>query len=173
MSLNERLKQFRESKSLTAKDFASSIGLDPSQYARIEKGSANLTTDKLKDLSSIYGLSINWLVAGTGPMMIDGSFTTEPNKRKGNLEFEISSDLLSTTPQDEGALGTLKYFFTTIMGGMSLNKDSKKLIDRLLNRYSEAADYIIKLEEEKKALIKKNEGLEKEIQQLLNNGHKK
>jgi transcriptional regulator with XRE-family HTH domain len=44
--------------------FAKSLGIDPSQFSRILKGESEPTLQNLLELSTKYGVDLNWLVCG-------------------------------------------------------------------------------------------------------------
>lgn len=75
LTLAQRLKKFRESvlvdgKPISARAFAMSISVDQSHYNKCEKGERNLSADNYKDIQTLYGLNLNWLLTGEGEMSI-------------------------------------------------------------------------------------------------------
>jgi transcriptional regulator with XRE-family HTH domain len=64
-----RIKEVREDTKLASKDFAASVKVDSSQYSKIEQGKLAPTINLIMELNSIYGISIDWLLTGTGSML--------------------------------------------------------------------------------------------------------
>jgi transcriptional regulator with XRE-family HTH domain len=68
MSISLRIKELRQVKKMTGKDFATSINMDNSQYSKIEKGRLTPTIKNLMEIYSRYNASIDWLLTGEGQM---------------------------------------------------------------------------------------------------------
>lgn len=65
IEVGQRINQLIESQeNLSSRQFAISIGMDPSQFAKIVKGIAAISLEKLVEISSKYNVSIEWLVTG-------------------------------------------------------------------------------------------------------------
>lgn len=69
MSISIRIKELREKKKLSKKDFSSKIGVDNSQYGKFESGKLTPTIQQLMVISSNFGVSIDWLLMGEGNML--------------------------------------------------------------------------------------------------------
>ncbi len=162
-TVGERLVAFRNAKQLSSRKVAMTIGVDPSQFLKIEKDKLDLTPAMIKELSSQYGISADWLLHGKGEMFIDGSFTTQPNQRTGQPKFSESPDILNkrlSQGRNKGALGILKEMYATIMFGINADKHDAEQDKQLFEAYQQAADEISRLRQE-------NEQLKKEIEQLV------
>ena len=64
MSISLRIKELRKSKNVTQKDFSNTIRVDNSQFSKIESGKLQPTIQQLMDISSHYGVSMDWLCFG-------------------------------------------------------------------------------------------------------------
>lgn len=73
LTVGDRLKKFRESVNISARQMAISIKVDQSHYNKSERGERNLSEDNYKDLSALYDLNIQWLLTGTGDMRLTTS----------------------------------------------------------------------------------------------------
>lgn len=54
--------------SLTITGFAKKIGVDPGNFNKKMKGTLRVTKTDLEKINRTFGISINWLVSGTGDM---------------------------------------------------------------------------------------------------------
>ncbi|MDR1403274.1 MAG: helix-turn-helix domain-containing protein, partial [Tannerellaceae bacterium] len=61
-----RIKYLRELEKLSKKDFALRIGIDNSQYGKIESGKLTPTIQQLMEISSKFNISTDWLLFGQG-----------------------------------------------------------------------------------------------------------
>ncbi|WP_416588841.1 MULTISPECIES: helix-turn-helix domain-containing protein [unclassified Phaeobacter] len=59
-----RLNYIRERTGLSGKDFAESIGISKSNYSQVEKGNRMLTVDQIYNIFVIYGVPMEYLIAG-------------------------------------------------------------------------------------------------------------
>ncbi len=60
--MNENVKIIRELKNFTQKFMASQLMISQSNYSRMEKGSVNITIDKLEKISSIFEISVSDII---------------------------------------------------------------------------------------------------------------
>ena len=67
-TIGQRLRQFREAAGLNQEDLANSLMASPSTIANMERGIASPKTGCLYLLYIKFGLNINWLLTGKGPM---------------------------------------------------------------------------------------------------------
>ncbi|MGE5344117.1 MAG: helix-turn-helix domain-containing protein [Candidatus Omnitrophota bacterium] len=67
----QRLKSLRETLNLTQKEFAESIGMDPTYYSKIELGTIHPGFDFFYSTSETHRLSLNYLFTGKGAMFIN------------------------------------------------------------------------------------------------------
>ena len=58
MKISESLKKIRKSKGYSQEYVADYIGIDTTNYGRIERGQTSITFDRLEQLAKLYGLSI-------------------------------------------------------------------------------------------------------------------
>lgn len=65
MTFSERLKQLRESKNLTQKAVAESVGMAPMAYQRYEYGTRDPAFSQLLSLADFFDVSIDYLVGRT------------------------------------------------------------------------------------------------------------
>ncbi|WP_165390235.1 XRE family transcriptional regulator [Thalassococcus sp. S3] len=68
---SERLKLFRKKNTLTQMDVANAIDRSQAYIAKIEKGIALPSQDMLSRLRNRFGLSSEWLLYGSGPMIVE------------------------------------------------------------------------------------------------------
>jgi transcriptional regulator with XRE-family HTH domain len=55
----------------TSRQLALRLNMDASQLKKIEKGIRGLTVEKAVEISTIYGISLNWLLRGVGDKFIE------------------------------------------------------------------------------------------------------
>ena len=65
-TLGERLRDVRGSQSQS--DFASSLHIPQTKLSRLERDATEPDMAFLRELSSLYGVSLDWLIAGHGQM---------------------------------------------------------------------------------------------------------
>mgnify|MGYP003564273950 FL=1 len=61
MRIGENIKTVREAKKLSQKQVALSIGMDPSQYSKIEKGKTDPSISTVEKISAALGVSLSEL----------------------------------------------------------------------------------------------------------------
>lgn len=59
MSINGKIKEFRENSGYTQKNIADFLGIDQSMVSKIEKGERSLTSDMLDSLSALFGVPVS------------------------------------------------------------------------------------------------------------------
>lgn len=59
MSINGKIKEFRENSGYTQKNIADFLGVDQSMVSKIEKGERSLTSDMLDSLSALFGVPVS------------------------------------------------------------------------------------------------------------------
>lgn len=64
MIVGENIKKLRIDKKLKSKDLANAIGVDASQFAKIESGKIKPTLQQLMDLSSIFKVPVDYFLYG-------------------------------------------------------------------------------------------------------------
>jgi transcriptional regulator with XRE-family HTH domain len=69
MDICLRIRELRKSIGLTGKEFSRTIGVDNSQYSKIESGKLTPTIQQLVEIFSHYNVSVDWLLTGEGKML--------------------------------------------------------------------------------------------------------
>lgn len=64
MSICIRIKELRKEKKMSQKDFAAAIGVDESQYSKIERGILQPTILQIIEICSIFKVSADWIMVG-------------------------------------------------------------------------------------------------------------
>lgn len=80
--INNRIKELRLLAKYNQKDFSSIIGVDNSQYSKIERGVLMPTLEHLMEISSKLNISLDWLILGKesdGSTIIDNRPIIEIN----------------------------------------------------------------------------------------------
>jgi transcriptional regulator with XRE-family HTH domain len=62
MKINESLKNIRKSKGFSQEHVADYIGIDTTNYGRIERGQASISFDRLEQLANLYQMTVVELV---------------------------------------------------------------------------------------------------------------
>jgi transcriptional regulator with XRE-family HTH domain len=65
MSINVRIKELREKENLSVKEISTVLGIDSSQFGKVERGQLNPTVKLLMEISSKFNVSLDWLCFGT------------------------------------------------------------------------------------------------------------
>jgi transcriptional regulator with XRE-family HTH domain len=116
MSISLRIKELREHNGLSRKDFSTKIGIDNSQYGKIEAGKLTPTIQQILDISSIFAVSTDWLLSGkleevknnqkTGD--IDGNNVVGSNINGNGININgISSDLVDVIKKQQEQISSL------------------------------------------------------------------
>lgn len=72
MTISERLAQFIDYESrMTRNAFAAKAGIDPANFSKMLKGQQTITPATVRKISEAHDLSMDWLLTGEGPMMIE------------------------------------------------------------------------------------------------------
>ncbi len=72
MTISERLAQFIDYESrMTRNAFAAKAGIDPANFSKMLKGQQTITPATVRKISEAHDLSMDWLLSGEGPMMIE------------------------------------------------------------------------------------------------------
>lgn len=66
MSIALRIKEIREAQNLSKNKMAATIGMDSSQYGKVESGTLSLSLDKFMEFCSVYNINPEWLHSGHG-----------------------------------------------------------------------------------------------------------
>lgn len=73
MSISLRIKELRKLKKITQKDLSTTIKVDTSQFSKIESGKLQPTIQQLMDISSTFGVTMDWLCFGNDEISHDKS----------------------------------------------------------------------------------------------------
>jgi len=76
IQFGNRLRKARKAKNLTQKQLAESIGINQKQYQHWERGRAEPSFDKVKRLSYMLGINVEWLLYGTGKLVTNNGKKT-------------------------------------------------------------------------------------------------
>lgn len=68
MTINERIREFRNFLEMSQPEFGKSIGLSQSSLTMIETGNRNVTDRTIKSICLAHGVSETWLRTGEGDM---------------------------------------------------------------------------------------------------------
>jgi len=132
--MNKRLKLLREKNlNLTQGKFADSLGVPLTTISKYERGEVKPTSEFLIKLSKIYGVNLNWLLAGEGTMFRSGSQDRLVNIPDPNGNLSTALKMLSELPE-ERQKDCLNFIW------------DKKLISDLKNEVDELRSRIEKLE---------------------------
>lgn len=148
--IGKRLKEIQSYKGISSRKMALAIGVDPSQLLKIEKGKMGLTAEQAKEVSSVYGISIDWLYNGEGNMLSSVkasdliTFPDQPeltNEYLYRIVIETKDQMLQTKSEvikassDVASLkNEMKVSFErlqNLLGGIS---DSQMLVSKFLVR---------------------------------------
>lgn len=69
--MKNRIKELRRSKKLTQEEFADKIFLKKSAISAYENGTREVPDRVINNICSAFNVNKNWLVNGTGNMMVD------------------------------------------------------------------------------------------------------
>ena len=72
-----RLAEVRKELGLSSEDMAQKVGILGASYRQIETGAVGFSMRLIIVLDSVYKVSINWLLSGTGPKFIQESASQE------------------------------------------------------------------------------------------------
>lgn len=77
MTISERLAQFIDYESrMTRNAFAAKAGIDPANFSKMLKGQQTITPATVRKISEAHDLSMDWLLTGEGPMMLERNAPT-------------------------------------------------------------------------------------------------
>jgi transcriptional regulator with XRE-family HTH domain len=108
MDIHFRIKELREQKKLSKKDFAAKIGVDNSQYGKFETGKLTPTIQHLMEISSNFGISVDWLLTGEGDMFKGGTREPDATTSSGVGDSYIYKELLGDIKELSKEVGGLK-----------------------------------------------------------------
>lgn len=74
MDIGEKIRKIREAKGLSQKEVAATVGMDQSQYSKIEKGKTDPTTATLQKITAAIGVSLAEIFASDEAFKDVGSY---------------------------------------------------------------------------------------------------
>lgn len=93
----DRIKRFIETQNITASGFANVIGVQRSSVSHILSGRNKPSLDFVLKLKEHYpDLNLDWLLFGSGPILISKKPEREETKKSDKIDFN-SSDINKTT----------------------------------------------------------------------------
>ncbi|NIM80259.1 MAG: helix-turn-helix domain-containing protein [Candidatus Aminicenantes bacterium] len=85
----KRLKEFRTSLHITIAELSQETGLSLGMISETESGKNKPSPNLMLALHELYGLNINWLLTGEGPMVVWGKVTGPPKDAKGEPTLDM------------------------------------------------------------------------------------
>ena len=87
IELGLRLCEIREGMHYTQSQFAETLGIEVSQYRRIEKGISRITIDKVRILQDVYQITPDFLILGKNDQIEDMEhiFVNSSKEEKGKF----------------------------------------------------------------------------------------
>ena len=69
-AIGKRIQKFRKRKRLIQTEIARALDVNRSTMSRIERGHGLPTVKQLLKMHDVYGVSMDWILCGNGPMMM-------------------------------------------------------------------------------------------------------
>jgi len=98
MSLSERLKALRKTLRLTQEAMAKALGITFQTYNRYEKGHRIPDGEVLEKIAQTFGVNLNWLLTGEGPMFVKKPHWLEEREEQEALAKELGAMLVEPVP---------------------------------------------------------------------------
>lgn len=125
MDYSTRIQEFREVNKTTMTRIARALDMDLSQYSKVEKGKLGFTSVQLMELCSTFKINLNWLLAGTGRMLLqesmkdDSHLISEPaTSYKLRTDHDIESQKIPLYNKEASA--SLVSLFTNLSTEMQI-----------------------------------------------------
>lgn len=103
--INQRIAELRNSLSLSQSEFARRLEMTAPAINRIESGATKPSTRTINTISKTFGVSLNWLLKGTGEMMLPESeqknSVTEPINWKDEAFKQLNGHLETLKQENE------------------------------------------------------------------------
>jgi hypothetical protein len=83
--------------------FAESVGIDPSQFSKMKSGDVGITLEQILEISSIYNVSMEWIIAGSGPVFKSSTLSInedDPGYQKTTGTHGIPADVLTLLQEE-------------------------------------------------------------------------
>lgn len=87
--IGKRLKEFRKSLKLSQERFAAKIFMNRTTYRSHEHGQNYLNVELLYALRTDFNVSLDWLICGTGSMLLEN----EASLKSGAEKFEMNDEV--------------------------------------------------------------------------------
>ncbi|HAO06108.1 MAG TPA: hypothetical protein DCQ50_03760 [Chryseobacterium sp.] len=99
MDFGNKIKEIRQSQGLSQIDFSQKLGIDSSQYSKIERNLLLPTLTQIMGIFSIFNISAAWLFEGSGKMLKEKSVREQIRNffhfyKKGDVEYESKKNEL-------------------------------------------------------------------------------
>lgn len=75
VTLNERVRLLRNNLAISQQEFSHTIKTTPTTLSRIEQGHAVPRKSTIQNICKAYNVSLEWLLHGTGEMLLPGATT--------------------------------------------------------------------------------------------------
>lgn len=99
MDFGKKLKEIRQFYDLSQLEFSQKLGIDSSQYSKIERDLLLPTLTQITDIISMFKISASWLFEDTGKMLKEKSVAEQIRNffhyyKKGDVEYELKKEEL-------------------------------------------------------------------------------
>lgn len=120
----KRLKELRTNQKETRISFSAKMGMDNSQYGKVEKGDLMPTLIQIMELASNFPeVDLNWLILGLGEMAIgvdrDESVSSAKSKQKESMANQTSQAAVSGIVLLGDKIDDVKDNIDTILAALS------------------------------------------------------
>ena len=85
----EKLRQHFDNMSVTQKNIAETLGVDPAYINKLLSGKKGFGKKTAQQFQDLYGLSASWLLTGEGNMLKDGSDMPHADSSLGDSSSEL------------------------------------------------------------------------------------
>ncbi len=99
LGFGTRLRTFRENLRLSQAEIAEKVVISQAGWWQAENGRHHLALDNLVTLHDLYGLNLNWLLTGMGPMRVSEKGPWGPNALA--LEWDVDGPISLETGLQE------------------------------------------------------------------------
>ena len=99
-SINLRIKELRELQNLSSKEFSSILGIDNSQYSKIEQGKLKPTLQHIMEICSTFEVNTDWLLTGKGGILKNNSEDQKKEREGRPYLADETSPLILNEPED-------------------------------------------------------------------------
>ena len=132
IEIGKRVKQTREALRISQKDFAAALGIKASFLSGVEKGKRKTPGVLIFwKISDVFGVSLDYLIRGSGDMFLKGKKVPADNDRDRNYldDIETIEDLLWFMERSN-------FFKALVMGYAGKVKyESESMLKKSIERY--------------------------------------